>query len=55
MKIILVPKDSCNNPLVLNDVQCWYHSHGAFTFVKTDGTIRVYPDCQVWRIEIPRQ
>lgn len=50
-KVKIVPKDSYKAAFEL-EVVCWYHSHGAFTFVLLDGSAYVYPDVHIWRVEI---
>lgn len=50
MRITIVPKDSVNQRLSY-EVVTWFHSHGAFSFVMEDGSVRVYPDAHVWYIQ----
>lgn len=54
MIVTIVPKDSCMQRLLLKNVATWYHSHGHYVFVLQNpfGTVRSYPDVNIWYIEV---
>ena len=49
--VTIVPKDSVGQRLTLEGVVCWFHSHGAYTFVFDGGKSRTYPESHVWYVE----
>ena len=54
MIVTIVPKDSCMQRLALEQVATWYHSHGHYVFVFSTpyGSVRSYPDANIWYIEV---